>query len=60
MSPKEVFHNTAYSVQLTYTAGHSLYRVLGQGHKFFENQCKRCEIIYFVKRSFLIKRELIF
>jgi len=23
MNPKEVFHNTAYSVQLPYTAGHS-------------------------------------
>ena len=25
MNQKEVFHNTAYSVQLPYTAGHSLY-----------------------------------
>ena len=25
MNPKEVFHNTAYSVQLPYIAGHSLY-----------------------------------
>ena len=24
MNPKEVFHNTAYSVQLPYIAGHSL------------------------------------
>jgi len=24
MNPKEVFHNTAYSVQLPYRAGHSL------------------------------------
>ena len=26
MNPKEVFHNTAYSVQLPYIAGHSLNR----------------------------------
>ena len=25
MNPKEVFHNTAYSVQLPYIAGYSLY-----------------------------------
>jgi len=25
MNPKEVFHNTAYSVQLPYIAGHSLF-----------------------------------
>ena len=25
MNPKEAFHNTAYSVQLPYIAGHSLY-----------------------------------
>jgi len=25
MNPKEVFHNTAYLVQLPYIAGHSLY-----------------------------------
>ena len=25
MNPKEVFHNPAYSVQLPYIAGHSLY-----------------------------------
>ena len=24
MNPKEVFHNTAYSIQLPYIAGHSL------------------------------------
>ena len=24
MNPKEVFHNTAYAVQLPYIAGHSL------------------------------------
>ena len=25
MNPKEVFHSTAYSVQIPYIAGHSLY-----------------------------------
>jgi len=29
MNPKEVFHNTAYSVQLLYIAGHSF---LSPGH----------------------------
>ena len=28
MIPKEVFHNTAYSVQLPYIAGHSLYNFI--------------------------------
>ena len=28
MNPKEVFHNTAYWVQLPYIAGHYLYRIL--------------------------------
>ena len=28
MNPKEVFHSTAYSVQLPYIAGHSLLRYL--------------------------------
>ena len=28
MNPKEFFHNNAYSVQLPYTAGHSLFPVL--------------------------------
>jgi len=27
MNPKEAFHNTVYSVQLPYIAGHSLLRV---------------------------------
>ena len=26
LNPKEVFHNTAYSVQLPYIAGHSIYK----------------------------------
>jgi len=33
--------------------------VLGHGHKFFENQSQRCEIIYFVKKSFLIDEKRI-
>jgi len=28
MNPKEVFHNTAYSVQLPYIAGHSMFLTL--------------------------------
>ena len=32
MNPKEVFHNTAYTVQLPYIAGHSLYNVLCTVH----------------------------
>ena len=32
MNPKEVFHNTAYSVQQPYIAGHSL--VNGESHEF--------------------------
>ena len=27
MNPKEEFHNTAYSVQLPYIAGHSIKRI---------------------------------
>ena len=30
MNPKEVFHNTAYSVQPPYIAGHSLEEVLNK------------------------------
>ena len=29
MNPKEVFHNTTYSIQLPYIAGHSLYKASG-------------------------------
>ena len=37
MNPKEVFHNTAYSVQLPYIAGHSLLseHLLIEGHARF-------------------------
>ena len=31
MNPKEVFHNTAYSVQLSYIAGHSTLSAIKYG-----------------------------
>jgi len=34
MNPKEVFHNTAYSVQLPYIAGHSLLITIVESYDF--------------------------